>query len=448
MAIAAAVPGGLSIRTHRQGCSPAIDHALSAQVPTVLGPTRLGSRDGGLACLGSIATTVALAAAFRPSAARRGGSRPRTILGPWGVGAPIPEPGESASFFGVDKDIPRQRFYNFGLWDKHRKNPERYARWAEGIFLGSTMPTRLKYLLLGVALVTGVGYAYNTLLALKLGWPVITLPLVPFTISSFPLGLLLSNRLNGSSNRYLEGRLIWGDIVNTCRDLMMMSHCWTSTDQFNVFAAWVSLYPAALQCILRRPEEHDLKVELMRAIGAKSPITEKQIDLCVNRPPGVIAPMYILHRLKQQIQSFDLGDPERRAMEMGIGKLVADIGACERLVSTPMPVGFTIHTARFLLFWVGLLPFALQTELGSATVITMVFLAFALLGVEDGGLMLEEPFCVLPLEAIVSKVSTESRKLQAVNIKEAEAAVKDSMKPGALGKIGAKAGAKPKAKGK
>merc|ERR1719183_954819 len=108
-------------------------------------------------------------------------------------------------------------------------------------------------------------------------------------------------------------------------------------------------------------------------------------------------------------------------------KLVADVGACERILSTPIPVGYTIHTARFLFLWLLLLPLALEQQLGLGTVFGEVVLGFGLLGIEDIGIMLEEPFCVLPLEAMCNKIARESRGLQAANKKEMITATKESV---------------------
>ena len=73
------------------------------------------------------------------------------------------------------------------------------------------------------------------------------------------------------------------------------------------------------------------------------------------------------------------------------------MGACERLLRTPIPQSYTRHTSRFLTLWCNLLPLALWPALGLGTPLATVFIGFALLGIEDIGVQIEEPFCVLPL---------------------------------------------------
>merc|ERR1711972_1265340 len=88
------------------------------------------------------------------------------------------------------------------------------------------------------------------------------------------------------------------------------------------------------------------------------------------------------------------------------------MGACENVLATPIPVGYTKHTTRFLFLWLTLLPLALQGQLGVGCVFGEQLIAFGLLGIEDVGIQLEEPFSVLPVERIVTKVALESQVLR------------------------------------
>ena len=63
------------------------------------------------------------------------------------------------------------------------------------------------------------------------------------------------------------------------------------------------------------------------------------------------------------------------------------------------------QTSRFLTAFVIVLPFGLYPVLGNswnhwATVPASDFIAFFLLGIEEIGIQIEEPFSILPLEAM------------------------------------------------
>ena len=89
--------------------------------------------------------------------------------------------------------------------------------------------------------------------------------------------------------------------------------------------------------------------------------------------------------------------------------LADNLGSSERLLTSPVPLFYSRHTARFLSFYLLLLPFALWEPFGSswnhiamipATAIISVFL----FGIEELATQLEEPFTILPMQAFCDKI--------------------------------------------
>lgn len=68
-----------------------------------------------------------------------------------------------------------------------------------------------------------------------------------------------------------------------------------------------------------------------------------------------------------------------------------------------MPLSYTYHTSRFLVFWLFFLPFTLYTELGWGALPLAPVLTFLIFGVAEIAIDLEEPFSILPLDAICAK---------------------------------------------
>jgi hypothetical protein len=58
----------------------------------------------------------------------------------------------------------------------------------------------------------------------------------------------------------------------------------------------------------------------------------------------------------------------------------------------PCPCPLRRHTARFLFFWLTLLPFALYSSVGPWTVPVVVGISAVLCGIEEIGVQCEEPF--------------------------------------------------------
>jgi len=141
----------------------------------------------------------------------------------------------------------------------------------------------------------------------------------------------------------------------------------------------------------------------------------------MNRPVGINPGHYVLLRIREKVMNLELGLPQRIRMEFNTDELFDDIGGCENIFATPIPLGYTKHTARFLLLWLGLLPFALEQQLGFGLVFSQQLVAFGLLGIEDIGIQLEEPFSVLPLKRIVSKICLEAQLVRKRGVETARA---------------------------
>jgi len=320
---------------------------------------------------------------------------------------------------GGTSTILQQSPFTFDAWSKHRSNPSRYISTTVGLLGSSTVLKRLQGPLFFLNIVSATVLFYDTYFV-PTGLPNLSLPALPFTISSSALGLLLVFRVTNANNRFVLARGIWGDILNVSRDLAQQASLWAPMhEDFMDFVRWTPAFSTSLMCHLRNPKTHDLAGELRKcagpADGAQSEgrgITEEEISEIINRPAGYSAPHYVLHRLRDKIQNMGLAEQERLLMEANISRLINNMGACENVLATPIPVGYTKHTTRFLFLWLTLLPLALQGQLGVGTVFGEQLIAFGLLGIEDVGIQLEEPFSVLPIERIVTKVALESQVLR------------------------------------
>lgn len=82
------------------------------------------------------------------------------------------------------------------------------------------------------------------------------------------------------------------------------------------------------------------------------------------------------------------------------------LGMCERIFKSPIPVFYTRHTARFLITWLLFLPLGLYPNLNPHWLVVPVTIALSyfLLGIEELGVQIEEPFSVLPLESMAAGI--------------------------------------------
>ena len=85
------------------------------------------------------------------------------------------------------------------------------------------------------------------------------------------------------------------------------------------------------------------------------------------------------------------------------------LGGSERLLSSPVPLFYSRHTARFLATWLLALPFGLYSQFGdswnhSMMIPATAFISVCLFGIEELATQLEEPFTILPMQGFCDKI--------------------------------------------
>lgn len=86
-----------------------------------------------------------------------------------------------------------------------------------------------------------------------------------------------------------------------------------------------------------------------------------------------------------------------------------NLGSSERLLSSPVPLFYSRHLARFLSLWLLLIPFALYEPLAGTwnhvgLIPTTALLSTFLFGIEELAAQMEEPFTILPMQAFCDKI--------------------------------------------
>eukprot|EP01033_Poteriospumella_lacustris_P007541 gene7542-5423_t len=108
-------------------------------------------------------------------------------------------------------------------------------------------------------------------------------------------------------------------------------------------------------------------------------------------------------------------------MDRGLIELGAALENCDRIYTTPIPLVYTRLTARFLLLWLMTFPLTLYNEFPMSKkwlVPLVIFMnSIFLLGIDDLGVQIEEPFSILPLANICYNIqSTAQMVLQSAGI--------------------------------
>lgn len=218
-------------------------------------------------------------------------------------------------------------------------------------------------------------------------------------ILSVALGLLLVFRTNQSYDRWWEGRKLWGAMVNTCRNLARATSVHLAKEP-KLLAKLVALdaaFPEASMFSLRGQawEPKGLDPEDAEAIRGKKHFVT------------AVAQRMTVH-LKAARDAGAISDYVLTMLEHDVHQLIDIIGACERIHKTPLPFAYVVHLRRSLVAYLATLPFAMLASFGWATIPIVFAASYVLLGIEEIGVEIEDPFegdlNDLPLEAITATI--------------------------------------------
>jgi putative membrane protein len=227
-------------------------------------------------------------------------------------------------------------------------------------------------------------------------------PILESVIPSIVLGLLLVFRTNTAYERFWEGRKCWGSMVNNVRNLARQ--IWVSVDVMSLEdkdnkIATLRLLPAFAVTTKLYLRGETVNSEVQELMSSSRYIKLKTM----NNPPLEVA-FWIGDYLQQQYHRNCLNSYQLISIQQLLNNLVDNLGACERILKTPMPLAYSIHLKQLLLIYCILLPFQLVENLGWWTGLIVALISFTLFGIEAIGIEIENPFGYdandLPLENI------------------------------------------------
>jgi putative membrane protein len=229
-------------------------------------------------------------------------------------------------------------------------------------------------------------------------------------IPSVVLGLLLVFRTNTAYERFWEGRKIWGTIVNTTRNLARLIWVSIDDDYAEQKKAVVKLLPAfaiATKLHVRSVVSNDELKDLL------STVQYEKIQTVSNRPLEIA--FWISDYLQSEYREDRLSSYQMNDLQRLVNLLVDMLGACERILRTPIPLAYAIHLRQLLLIYCLILPFHLVEDLKWSTVPIVGLISFTLFGIEAIGEEIENPFGTdpndLPLDNICQTINRNVEEL-------------------------------------
>lgn len=322
--------------------------------------------------------------------------------------------------YGEESRRHRRTVYGSDDWVKHR-DPNRFFRNLSTIFDSGVVVQLLNEVTTVTAIAVFV-VLWNTLAVLGyvdlsgiehepiLNLPkqlLLALPPAPFSLSSSVLGLMLVFRTNTCYFRWNEARSCWGMIVQHTRNIMRMGTSWSEIDKADEqlcrealknleLGVWEFSRSLQRHLLTAKEDEEAFQKEVRARLNPKA---AEELIAAPHRPTRA------LFDLTLAVEQLKIPYLRRIEIDKSIVVLCDMNGACERLLTSPIPLVYTRHTARILSLWLLLLPLSLWNQFGDswnhiAMIPCSFIISFFFFGIEELAVQLEEPFSILPLAAL------------------------------------------------
>jgi ion channel-forming bestrophin family protein len=203
----------------------------------------------------------------------------------------------------------------------------------------------------------------------------------PFAMLGLALSIFLGFRNNACYDRWWEGRHQWGQLIAETRGLLRDTRALLPQD-----------------------------IALQQRIGRRTIAFAEALrdQLRGTSRPAQARPDAILRAQSDEfgalVRQGALTDILYGVFATRLQAMTNIQAACERLRSTPMPFTYTLLLHRTAWLFCLLVPFGLVAELGMATPVVSVILAYAFFGLDALGEELEQPFGLwqnaVPIDAL------------------------------------------------
>jgi len=237
--------------------------------------------------------------------------------------------------------------------------------------------------------------------------------MTPFTVTASSLSLLLVFRTNASYDRWWEARKIWGALLNRSRDFVRQGLTWFDEKDMELkeqHTRYMIAFAVALKAHLR-PSEEDMRAELAPILK------EQELELALSKAH---VPNHLLRMMSAIVAKSEISNFYKARMDDNITAFEDDLGKCERIFKTPIPLAYTRMTSRFLLIWLSFVPMALYPSTGWASVPATLFIAVLFLAIEEVGVSIEEPFSIISCEGICGSVKDNCTALFETHLDDAK----------------------------
>lgn len=231
-----------------------------------------------------------------------------------------------------------------------------------------------------------------------------------YSMLGFVISLLLVFRTNTAYDRWWEGRRLWGQLINTSRNLSIKLNQILQQDAFHKQAlkTLIPYFAVALKSHLRNENTiPDLD---------ENATTKERFDFHenINHLPNHVA-KEIFEEIDLLYKEKQISDAQLLIINSDYQQFIEICGACERIKNSPIPYSYSAFLKKFIFFYIMLMPFAYVASLGFTIIPVTVFTFYILTSIELIAEEIENPFGTdandLPLDELCKNIKRTTNEI-------------------------------------
>ncbi|MEW5561053.1 bestrophin family ion channel [Enterobacter asburiae] len=232
----------------------------------------------------------------------------------------------------------------------------------------------------------------------------VKLTVAPFSILGVAIAIFLGFRNNACYARYVEARLLWGQLMIASRSLLreVKNTLPDNTDCGPFVRLQVSFVHSLRMQLRRLPQEQTL---------AKYLTDEQLAQVVAVQSPANHILLLMGNWLAEYRQKGALSDILFHSLNNRLNDMSVVLAGCERIANTPVPFAYSLILHRTVYLFCIMLPFALVSDLHYMTPFVSMLISYTFIALDVLAEELEEPFGVenndLPLDAISNTIEID-----------------------------------------
>ena len=211
---------------------------------------------------------------------------------------------------------------------------------------------------------------------------------VMHTLLGFAISMLLVFRTNTAYDRWWEGRKLWGNLVNSSRNLAIKLSSFLPIEETGERSFFRKIIPAYAYSLHNHLQKEKIRVELFEDDEHRHVFNQLDHDKHV---PNQVALLMYQH-IQQLYRNNKISGDQLIVLNNELQSFTEICGACERIKNTPIPYSYSVFIKKFIFIYVMTLPFGYVFTLSYYVVPVVAVVFYVLASLELIAEEIEDPF--------------------------------------------------------